>query len=172
MNVLSKAIKVSAVFARRDGWRFDDHDEKLYIDPEWTVLPLIWQTFTHLFALLVFIGENVIVAFCFFSFICYFDWQTYATSDQCDVECGFYGHHLWNIASHHNTWEWKKWQWEGEREGDKKGVFNMHPDWLQTYTPICSLNGGGGPFPLGSPHVSTACPPWLYLQSKTLKRVH
>lgn len=33
-NVLSKAIKVSPLFAPRDGWRFDDHDEKQYIDPE------------------------------------------------------------------------------------------------------------------------------------------
>lgn len=41
MNVLSKAIKVSPVFAQRDGWGFDDHDEKLYIDPEWTVISVI-----------------------------------------------------------------------------------------------------------------------------------
>lgn len=33
-NVLSKAIKVSPLFAPGDGWRFDDHDEKQYIDPE------------------------------------------------------------------------------------------------------------------------------------------
>lgn len=45
MNVLSKAIKVSRVFARRDGWRFDDHEEKQYIDPELTVIPVIWQIF-------------------------------------------------------------------------------------------------------------------------------
>lgn len=29
MNVLSEAIKVSPVFAQRDGWQFDDYDEKL-----------------------------------------------------------------------------------------------------------------------------------------------
>lgn len=28
MNVVSAAIKVSPVFAQRDGWQFDDYDEK------------------------------------------------------------------------------------------------------------------------------------------------
>lgn len=53
MNVLSKAIKVSVVFARWDGWRFDDGDEKQYIDPEWTVIPVMWWIFTEQFASLV-----------------------------------------------------------------------------------------------------------------------
>ena len=51
MNVLSEAIKVSSVFAQRDGWQFDDYDEKLYADPEWTGIPVIWQIFWWLFAL-------------------------------------------------------------------------------------------------------------------------
>lgn len=48
MNVLSKAIKVSPVFAQRDGWCFDDYDEKLYIDPELTVIQANRQIFTGL----------------------------------------------------------------------------------------------------------------------------
>lgn len=58
MNVLSKAIKVSVVLVRWDGWRFDDGDEKQYIDPEWTVIPVMWRIFTELFASLVFSLET------------------------------------------------------------------------------------------------------------------
>lgn len=56
-NVLSKAIKVSPLFAPRDGWCFDDHDEKQYIDPERTVIPVMWQIFTGLFASFLITGR-------------------------------------------------------------------------------------------------------------------
>lgn len=58
MNVLSKAIKVSVVFACGDGWRFDDGDEKQYIDPERTVIAAMWQIFTELVGSLLLSSEN------------------------------------------------------------------------------------------------------------------
>lgn len=47
MNALSTVIKVSVVFAQRDGWRFDDHDEKQYIDLGCTVILVISQYLTE-----------------------------------------------------------------------------------------------------------------------------
>lgn len=58
MNALSKAIKVSVVFACWDGWCFDDGDEKQYIDPERTVMAAMWQIFTELVGSLLLSSEN------------------------------------------------------------------------------------------------------------------
>lgn len=98
MNVLSKAIKVSPVFARGDGWRFDDHDEKQYIDPEWTVIPVIWQIFARLFAPPVllsrgrrFLGRNSSEQRMKRVFI-------FINTSQV-----WLGHNLWNIGLHYRT---------------------------------------------------------------------
>lgn len=140
MNVLSEAIKVSPVFAQRDGWCFDDHDEKLYIDPEWTVLPVIWLIFTRLFycqrddrILLFFGGRNWSKQHMKLVFIVIIKSQVWL------------GHNFWNIGSHYHTNKRKKTAmrpWWRLQEKKEKGIFNFHPDWPQTYTPICSFKGG------------------------------
>lgn len=65
MNVLWKAIKVSPPFARRDGWCFDDHGEKQYIDPERTVLPVMWQIFIGPIVSFIIGKMDVIIIFFF-----------------------------------------------------------------------------------------------------------
>lgn len=139
MNVLSKAIKVSPVFAQRDGWRFDDHDEKQYIDPEWTVIPVIWQIFTRLLAPPVFLLQR----WSYFTLLGR-NWskqqlkQVFIFINMSQV---WLGHNLWNIGLHYRTHECNKEAFERAPREKKKCIFNLHPDWLQTYTPICFFKG-------------------------------
>lgn len=168
MNVLSKAIKVSPVFAQRDGWRFDDHDEKQYIDPEWTVIPVIWQIFTRLLAPPVFLLQR----WSYFTLLGR-NWskqqfkQVFIFINMSQV---WLGHNLWNIGLHYRTHECNKEAFE-RAPREKKNAFStcILIGCRHTHPYVFSK---GKPFPQGFPHISTACLPWLYLQSKTLKRVH
>lgn len=164
MNVLSKAIKVSPVFARRDGWRFDDHEEKQYIDPELTVIPVIWRIFP--LPLLLLKDDR------FFVLILREEWKqtTYKTDVYFISESSQerLSHNLWNIQWHYCTHKNAK---RAVRPFGGGGAFSscILIGCRHTHPYVLSR---GRPFPQGFPHVSTACLPWLYLQSKTPKRVH
>lgn len=127
MNVLSKAIKVSPLFARRDGWCFDDHDEKQYIDPERTVIPVVWQIFTWAVCFTRFIIGRMDSFSCFLG-----RW----------VNNIWYWCLLWANYGEGIVWHTAMRPLWGFQAGEK-GIFNLHPDWLQTYTPKCSFKGEG-----------------------------
>lgn len=142
MNVLSKAIKVSVVFERWDGWRFDDGDEKQYIDPKWTVIPVMWWIFTELF----------------------YHWKPDIVGIMGEITeaWALLYWQLGYIMASISLLKQRRGLCEGLR-GGVRAILNVHPDWLMNYTPISSKLP-----PVWVKHVSHD---FIYSQ-KTLKCVH